>query len=295
MTIRHFRIFLNVCQTLNMTRSAEQLCMTQPSISQAIAELESHYHCKLFERVGKKLQLTIQGGELSARSASILDLLESTKHYFQNSAKRRTIRLGCSATVGSFLLPTLIAMKQRERPELQIDFRVGNTTEIEAALLRGEIDLAFVEGRIHSVSLKSHVVIKDELALVGSPSLIPKGKSSSIKDIEKMPFLMREKGSGTAELMEDTLSEWKIAPHICGVVNSIDALLRLVRCGAGITFLPRLAVAKDLEEGLLTEVHLSKKRIVRHFKLVYPKARQFEGDLAWFKGKILALSINKAD
>ena len=185
-----------------MTRSAEMLSMTQPSISQAISELESHYHCRLFERVGKKLQLTIQGGELSARSASLLDLLESTEHYFQNSAKRRTVRLGCSATVGSFLLPSLMAMKQREKPELQIDFRVGNTAEMETALIRGEIDLAFVEGRIRSVSLKSHVVIKDELVLIASPNILPKGKKPSLKEMEKLPFLMRENGSGTAELME---------------------------------------------------------------------------------------------
>lgn len=280
MTIRHFRIFQALCQSLNMTRTAETLCMTQPSVSQAVAELEKHYQSKLFERLGKKLFLTEAGSELLTRASDILALYENTELAFLHKTQRRCVRLGASATVGSFLLPRLLRSLRHQAPALEVDFMVGNTAQTEAALLRAELDLALVEGRTQSPSLRSKLVLKDELVLVGHPALLPSQRHYQAKDLAQSPFLMRESGSGTAEQALETLAQWGIAPRIAGTVNSIDALHRLARAGVGFAFLPRVAVAQDLEHGDLAEVRIGKSRIERSIRLVHHVSKRMEGDLA---------------
>jgi len=92
MTLRHFQIFKALCEELNMTRTAEKLFMTQPSVSQAIAELETHYQTKLFDRLGKKLYLTESGVELLTRVSDILSQIRTPKMY-----SRKKIRGGVFA------------------------------------------------------------------------------------------------------------------------------------------------------------------------------------------------------
>jgi len=287
MTLRHFRIFQALCRTLNMTRTAEALCMTQPSVSQAIAELEAHYQVRFFDRLGKKLFLTETGSELLTRAGDILSLYEQTEQVFQQQQRRRVVRLGASATVGSFLLPRLLHRLRHQEPTLEIDFSVDNTAQIEAALLRAELDLAWVEGRIHSTVLRRKLVLQDELVLVGHPALLPLRHPYQAKDLARTPFLMRETGSGTAEQAQETLAQWGIAPRIAGTVHSIDALHRLARAGAGLAFLPRVAVAMDLEQGDLAEIRIGKQRIERSIHIVHHASKRMEGDLRLVLNAIL--------
>lgn len=287
MTLRHFRIFQALCKTLNMTRTAETLCMTQPSVSQAIAELETHYQTRFFDRLGKKLFLTEAGSELLTRAGDILAQYEQTEQAFQHQKQRRCVRLGASATVGSFLLPRLLHKLRHQEPTLEVDFLVDNTAQIEAALLRAELDLAWVEGRTHSTALRSKLVLQDELVLVGHPSLLPLQRHYQAQDLANSPFLMRESGSGTAEQAQETLTQWGISPRIAGKVHSIDALHRLARAGAGFAFLPRVAVDLDLEHGDLAEIRIGKQRIERSLRIVHHASKRMEGDLRLVQNAIL--------
>lgn len=290
MTLRHFRIFQVLCRTLNMTRTAEELCMTQPSVSQVVSELEKHYHVILFDRLGKKLFLTEAGSELLTRVTDLLHTHENMELFFTNRPQRRLVRLGASATVGSFLLPQLLSHLKRQDATLEIDFVVGNTAQIESALLHSELDIALVEGHVQSATLRSEVVLKDELVLVGLPELVPLKRPFSAKLLADLPFLLRESGSGTAEQAREILAEWGIAPRIAGIVNSIDALHRLVRSGAGLAFLPRVAVAEDLARKRLTEVRVGRRRMERSIHLVYHVSKKMSGDLRTVKDCALALA-----
>jgi len=273
-----------------MTRTAEALFMTQPSVSQAIAELEEHYQVRLFDRLGKKLFLTTAGSDLLTRASDMLALYENTEETFLSKPRRRCVRIGASATVGSFLLPRLIRIIRQKEPALEIDFVVANTAQIEESLLRAELDLALVEGQLHSSSLRSQVILHDELVLVAHPARLPSRRHYRAKDLESIPFLMREKGSGTAAQAQATLSQWGISPHIAGTVNSIDALHRLARAGAGLAFLPRVAVVRDLENGDLAEIRISKNRIERSIRLAHHASKRMDGDLGIVRECAMALA-----
>lgn len=283
MTLRHFRIFHVLCRHLNMTRTAEELCMTQPSVSQAIAELEEHYRSRLFDRLGRKLFLTEAGNRLLGQCAEILSVYEKTEAMFQSHAGRRVVRIGASATVGSFLLPRLLLAVRKADAGLSVEFEVGNTASIEDALLHDRLDIALVEGRLHSRLLAGEVVLPDELVLVAHPSQLPSRRHIRAKDLSGMPFLLREPGSGTAEQSRELLEEWGVEYRVAGVVNSIDALHRLVRAGAGFTLLPRLAVSRDIDNGDLVEISLSKNRYERSIRLAYHSARRLTPDLELIK------------
>lgn len=263
--------------------------MTQPSISQAVAEMEEHYKVPLFDRLGRKLFLTESGSRLLVRASEILDLHEHTEEMFRAVQGRRVVRVGASATVGSFLLPRLLRALRRSDSELAVEFEVGNTAGIEEALLHDRLDVGLVEGRVHSHLLQSEVILADELVLVGHPSLLPARRHIRAKDLAGMPFLMREPGSGTAEQARDLLQEWNVDVRVAGVVNSIDALHRLVLAGAGYAILPRLAVGKDIEQGDLAEVCLNKSRIERSIRLVYHPARRVSDNLQIIKKCALEL------
>ena len=280
MTLRHFRIFHALSQDLHMTRTAERLFMTQPSVSQAMAELESHYGVALLQRLGKKLYLTPAGSELLARVSGILAQIDATEAAFAQKSKRRVVRLGASATVGSFVLPALLRSLAQRFPEVEVEFQVGNTAQMESALLQAQLDLAIVEGRTRSPLLHLIDLFSDPLVLVGHPRMVPRQRHLRPRDLEGLPFLQREAGSGSAEQAREAFASWKLEPRITGTVNSIDALHRLVREGLGLAFLPRVAVAKDLEEGELAEVALPGARRDRDISLAYHGARNLEGDLA---------------
>lgn len=289
MTLRHFTIFRALCRNLNMTRTAEELCMTQPSVSQAVAELENFYRTRLFDRLGKKLFLTAEGSDLLARVNDILNLYESTEKLFADKAERRSVRIGASATVGSFLLPTLIKSIREKDSELEVNFTVANTAQIESLLLHSELDAALVEGRTQSSALRKETVLKDELVLVALPEILPRQKPLTARSLESLPFLLREQGSGTAEQARGILTEWKIEPRIAGIVTGIDALRRLVLSGAGLAFLPRIAVAEDIENGALSEVRVGRKKLERNFRFVWHRARRLSPDLQLVRECALAL------
>lgn len=279
MTIRHLQIFLALSKELNMTRTAEKLFMTQPSVSQTIAELERHYQVKLFDRLGKKLFLTTAGTQLITRAQDLLKLLEDTEMSFRAATQQRLVRIGASATVGSYLLPNILNCLHKQDPDLQIEFLVANTSQVEASLLHAELDLGVVEGKTVSRNLRSVPVFKDRLVLVGIAKFLPNKRSYAAKELESVPFLLRETGSGTAEQAQMALSNWGIQPRIAGIANSIDALHRLVRAGVGVAFLPWLAVEDDLAKGKLAEFQLHGARMDRSIRMIYHTGKRMETDL----------------
>ena len=270
-----------------MTQTAHVLCMTQPSVSQAVAELESHYQVRLFDRLGKKLYLTAAGRDLLMCSSQILDQVESAEQLFSTERLRRRVRLGASATVGSFLMSGLLDVLYKKEPLIEVNFEIANTAQIEESLLHARLDMALVEGEVHSLALQTQVVLADELVCVGHPRLLPSMMHYKAQDFKQKPFIMRESGSGTAEQAKAVLARWGVEPRMVGSVNSIDAIHRLVRAGVGFAFLPRLTVAQDLAHGDLVAVSFSKQRIERNIQWVCHRSRSITGDLEMVKRLIM--------
>ncbi|HHY90320.1 MAG TPA: LysR family transcriptional regulator, partial [Clostridiales bacterium] len=153
MTLRHLKIFITVCDAGSMTAAAKKLYITQPSVSQAIAELEAHYHTRLFERLGRQLYITEAGKKLLSYARHILSLMEQAERELNDLSSSGTLRLGASMTIGTYLLSDMIKSFLSICPEVQILTTVDNTKVIEEMILSDQLDLALVEGPTHSADI----------------------------------------------------------------------------------------------------------------------------------------------
>jgi len=270
MTLRHLNIFLIVCQEENMTRAAKKLYMTQPSITQAMKELEQFYKTNLFDRVGKKIKISSEGYRLLPLAENIIKTFEESKNLMQENAVFE-IKLGASATIGTYLLDNFIN-KAKELENIEIRYFVDNTLNIEEKILKGTLDIAVVEGKIHSTQIKSSSFFKDELGLISSTkNNFFKGKNIMIDDLQGINFVSREDGSGTKETLDSIFLQKSIEIKNIATVNSIEAIKNLVISDVGFSIVPKIAVIKEIKEGLLDYYEISDLKIVREFKLIYHK------------------------
>jgi LysR family transcriptional regulator, transcriptional activator of the cysJI operon len=219
MTFRHFGIFIAVCETGSMTKAALALSISQPSVSQAVRELEDGYGTALFERLGKRLVVT-EAGELCLGYARQMlksrdDLAESIRE------KRLTgpIRVGATVTIGTYLLPRISMLSSRRLYPV-----VENTARIERLLLDGSLDLGLVEGETSSPALKRKHFYKDRLVIVCSPDNPLCKRKLTARDLKGRGFYIREEGSGSRELFAFAMKHKSLPYTIAGELNNTEAL-----------------------------------------------------------------------
>lgn len=229
MTIRHLTIFVAVADLGSMSAAAASLYLSQPTVSQAIRELEKHYNGLLFERLGKKLYLTERGQLLLPQARNLIRQFQQLEELMLNQGQSSTLKLGSTITVGTCLTPFLIPRLQKNCPEIRVHSYVSNTKDIEQKLLRSELDVGIVEGEILSPDLTVLPIIDDCLVLaVGKDHPFYGKKRIQVQDLVGEPFAMREQGSGTRQLFEEYAAKHHIFVQTVWEANSPRALLNAV-------------------------------------------------------------------
>jgi LysR family transcriptional regulator, transcriptional activator of the cysJI operon len=224
MTFRHFGIFITVCETGSMTKASLRLAISQPSVSQAVKELEEGYGTDLFERLGKRLVLTEAGELCLGYARQILKTRDDLADSLREKRLTGPIRVGATVTIGTYLLPRISRFSTRLLYPV-----VENTARIEKLLLEGSLDIGLVEGETSSPALVRKPFFKDRLVIVCSPeNPICKGKPSS-RDIKGRGFYIRETGSGSRELFAFAMKRKGLPYRIVGELNNTEALKNFAR------------------------------------------------------------------
>ena len=148
MTIRHLKIFIEVAETGKMSAAAKNCYLSQPTVSQAIRELEEHYGVLLFERLSKRLYITESGKKLLTYARQTVRSFELLDEAMREDRMVDRLRIGATITVGNCLLSEMISHLRKEKPELELYAQVGNTRKIQENLLNSSLDIALVEGII---------------------------------------------------------------------------------------------------------------------------------------------------
>ncbi|MBQ1620528.1 MAG: LysR family transcriptional regulator, partial [Oscillospiraceae bacterium] len=169
MTVRHLRIFIAVYQTENITRAAEQLHMTQPTVTRAVQELERYYGVKLFERVNRRIYVTESGRQLYARAVHIVDSLDRLEREMKDRDRSAALRVGATATPGSTLLPDCMAAFAKSHPDTPLKLTVAEASALRAALLDSRLDFAVSEEPIEDRRLRAEVLAQDRLVALLPP------------------------------------------------------------------------------------------------------------------------------
>jgi len=284
MTLRHLKIFITVCDAGSMTAAAKKLYITQPSVSQAIAELEAHYHTRLFERLGRQLYITEAGKKLLSYARHILSLMEQAERELNDLSSSGTLRLGASMTIGTYLLSDMIKSFLSIYPEVQILTTVDNTKVIEEMILSDQLDLALVEGPTHSADIVEETFRKDELVLICSPEHPWAAKKQiEMRELNDCSFIVREEGSGTREIFEIAMASKKIKWKISGIYNNTESIKNAVAAGIGIAVLSKLAVENEIKSGRIAMVKIHDLIFTRPFNLIYHKNKFFTPFMKSFK------------
>ncbi|AYD39545.1 LysR family transcriptional regulator [Clostridium fermenticellae] len=271
MTIRHLKIFIAVVETGKMSTAANRYYISQPTVSQAIKELEDHYGVLLFERISKKLYITEAGKNLFAYARMVVDQFDELEDNMLKGFSEK-LRIGGTITVGSCIMPQLINKYKEIKPDVKTFVYINNTKSIEEKLLKSELDIGIVEGNIKNHDLVVIPVINDYLVIVCSKNHRLLGCSNiSVKDLEKEPFVMREEGSGTRELFENYISKCGANINIKWEVTCPDMMKKVVIMNNCLAAISARLVEEEAKKGLLYVIKSNEQVLDRSFSLVYYK------------------------
>ncbi len=271
------KVFCTVAETKSFSKASEIIHLTQPAVSLQIQALEELYETKLFDRSSSTVSLTPAGEILYRYAKEILALYAAAEKNIGEltGLVKGSISVGASTTIGNYLLPNVLADFRRTHPKIKVHLFVGNTKRIVEYLNSGNIDFGIVEGDIARQKLVIEKLIVDELVVI-VPPLHPwaKKREVSIYDVIKEPFILREEGSGTRQIIEKYLSKHGISTHemkAAMMLGSTVAIKGAVESGVGISIMSRWAARKESKYGSLKLLSIKEEKLLRDFSLIYQK------------------------
>ncbi|HTR45563.1 MAG TPA: selenium metabolism-associated LysR family transcriptional regulator [Thermodesulfovibrionales bacterium] len=271
------KVFCTVAETKSFSKASEIIHLTQPAVSLQIQALEELYETKIFDRSSNTVVLTPAGEILYRYAKEILSLYAAAAKDIGEltGLVKGSISVGASTTIGNHVLPSVIADFKKTHPKIKVHLLVGNTKRIIELLNSGNVDVGLAEGDVTKQKLIVERLIQDELAVIVS-SLHPwaKKKEVSIFDVAKEPFILREEGSGTRQIIEKYLSKHGISTHdmkVSMVLGSTQAIKEAVECGVGISIVSRWAARKENKYGSLKLLSLKEEKFLRDFSLIFHK------------------------
>ncbi|NLM75254.1 MAG: LysR family transcriptional regulator [Clostridiaceae bacterium] len=272
MTIRHLRIFIEVVDSGKMSTAAEKLYISQPTVSQAIRELEEHYGVLLFERLSRKLYITPKGERLLSYARNVVKQFDDMEEMMLKGNYVEKIRIGATNTVGNCILGDVIRSFKEINPHIEVYSYVNNTKDVEEKLLRSELDIGIVEGNVKSQDLISIPEVNDFLVLIcAKDHPLAKKKTVKLKDLENVKFAMREQGSGTRELFERYMLENGIPIKIGFEANSSDMIKKAVINNQCLAVISIRLVEEEIKAGKIHVILNTNSDWNRYFSVVYHK------------------------
>ena len=278
LNIENLKMFCLVVDEGSISQAARLSFVSQPAVTRQIHQLENFYGALLFDRSEGKLSVTEIGRVLYPFAKAIINDFNHSKEVIQQLTDEyhANLRVGASLTIGEYLLPRLLGKFKKQKPEIKVTLTIKNTALVLEDLSKDVIDLALVEGAVENTDFIVEKFAEDELILICSSDHPWKDrKEIHIEELGNERMIWRESTSGTRHTVESKLREYGVLEKINSYmeIGSTQAIKSMIEAGLGITILPRLTVARELEQGLLREVNISGVKITRNLWLVKKNQR----------------------
>jgi DNA-binding transcriptional LysR family regulator len=271
------KVFCTVAETKSFSKASEIIHLTQPAVSLQIQALEEIYGTRLFDRSNNTVILTRAGSLLYKYAREILGLYSSAEKEIGEitGLVKGNLSIGASTTIANYLLPSVIVDFRKKYPKIRVNLQVGNTKGVMEFLNSGTIDIGLVEGEVQRQKIVVEKILTDELVLIMSPAHHwAKRRDISISEITQEPFIVREEGSGTRQMIEKNLEKQGISPDdlkVSLVLGSTEAIKSAVEDGMGVSIISAWAAKKEIRHGILKTVTFKDVKLLRNFSLIYPK------------------------
>jgi DNA-binding transcriptional LysR family regulator len=294
--IHHLRVFSSVFKNRSFTRASEELNITQPTVSEHIKSLEEELGVLLFDRVGRQIIPTQEAELFYTRAVEIIEKLQDIKTgigQLKGEVKGQ-LTIGASTIPGTYIIPTIAAEFKRRYAGISFQVIIEDSKKITDMLIGHELILGIVGAKMDKGKLEYQPFIDDELVLAAPPGMIRK-KTMAPGEIARIPFILREEGSGTRKTMLRYLSEEGIGLedlNVSAVLGSTDSVKEAIKSGLGASILSRCALREELSTGSLVVVGTRGLRMKRSFYIVTHRRRalpaQYRAFLEHLTGKIPA-------
>jgi DNA-binding transcriptional LysR family regulator len=268
------KVFKTVAEQLSFTKASKLLFISQPAVTKHVNELEKQYEKALFNRHGNSITLTAEGKIFLEYVSKILQLYKELAGEFasQNGAIPEKITLAASTTIAQYILPSLLSKLKMAHPGTSVTLINQNSEKIESLLLQKKADLGFVEGNTNNPLLHYQAFVKDEIVLVSRiDNKKMKSAEISLEQLKMLPLAIRERGSGTRNIIENALKKRGLFLENCNIqieLGSTESIKNYLLASDTFAFLSVHSISKELKARAFTIIDVEDLDIPRTFQFV---------------------------
>ncbi|OJV95366.1 MAG: hypothetical protein BGO39_25365 [Chloroflexi bacterium 54-19] len=282
MNTNHLYLFYRVAEQQHFTRAAEELFISQPAVSKQVKELEKELGVTLFEaNTRRKVQLTEVGQILYDYATQIFGQVEEVEQVINEikGLRRGRLAIGATTTIGIYLLPALLAQFKTSYPLIDLFLDIENNEQIQQKVLSHQLELGLVEGFVEHKELVAVDWKPDELVPIAAPhhnlTMQSQREPLTLAQVLAYPLILREKGSGTRDVLEKALAnrpeKWQMHMEL----GSTEAIKRAVSAGLGISFVSNSTIELEELTGRLVGLPISDFKLKRILCLIHRPNHHF--------------------
>ncbi len=276
-TLDQLRILKAISTEGSFKRAADSLYVSQPAVSLQVQNLEKQLNVPLFDRGGRRAQLTEAGHLLLSYGEKVISLCQETCRAIEDlqNLQGGTLIVGASQTTGTYLLPRMIGLFRQKYPDVSVQLQVHSTRRTSWAVANGQVDLAIIGGEVPTELQETLNIIPyadDELALI-LPVFHNLAQEEAIQkeDLYKLKFITLDSQSTIRKVIDKVLTRYAIDPKRLKIemeLNSIEAIKNAVQSGLGAAFVSTTAIEKELQMGVLHRAKINDVTIGRTLSVI---------------------------
>ena len=281
------RVFAALARQHSFSKAAQELLISQPAVSQHIADLENDLGVLLVQRRPSKVELTPAGEHLARYVLRAEALLVQASRGLQafTPSMPQTLHLAASGTPGNYLLPPILALFQQTYPGVSVNLFLGTSRSAIDSVRTHQAELGIVGGLATADELEVEPVYEDEIVLIGGPALA--GQTFTPRDLRNFTWLVREPGSSTRHVVEAAWQNLGILPHTRIELPSWEAIKLAVSSGNGIAACSRLAIGPELKSGTLCVLDAPAWKVRRTVSLIKIAGVELSKEAGWLKDTLI--------
>jgi DNA-binding transcriptional LysR family regulator len=279
-SFRELEVFCKVVEMESFSKAAEAVYLVQASVSERVASLEKKIGIRLLDRLGRKVVPTAAGELLYKHAVLLLEMRQTAQSEIEKflGLERGEISMGGSTIPGEYILPDLISRFSKKYPHLSVKLTIADSSKIEKQVLEGKLEIGVIGSKSRLPNLLCQQLWEDDLVLA-----VPAGhpwarrKAVSLKELQAVPFILREEGSGTLKIIEAYLRESGAGGtgtlQVAARLGTSTAVKEGIKSGLGLSILSARAIDTEVKAGLLKALKVNELTLSRNFFLVRNKLR----------------------
>jgi DNA-binding transcriptional LysR family regulator len=293
LNFNQFRVFYYAAKNLNFTVAAGELFITQPAVTSQIKSFEEFCNLKLFKKRGRRIYLTDEGKSLYACAAKIFKYEKEIENIIDDmrELKRGILSLGTTKAYARYFMPLMISTFHKSYPNIKIQLNEGSSLDMIHSLLNFKIEVAVIARTEDNPEVHFFPFSREEMVvIVAKDHPLSRKKAITFQDLSAEPFIMKEKGSGTRQLVEELFEAEQCTPDILMETSNTEFIKQLVQRGEGVSLLVKEAVTEELKGKRLAAVTLKGQKVYLDVNIAYlkdqvlsPPARAFVDTLIGLK------------